>query len=1054
MKKKLLALLLMIVSVSGLFAAPFRNMPTYFTQPDGTRYDCFISGDEYYQYLHDADGFIIVNNPADNWFYYATKDANGEQIISGLIPGKGNPATFGLKPYAFISAKAIEAKHNMYKMPERKSSAKGSLHEGTIQNLVVYIKFADDADFTNNRNYYDGLFNSTSKKSLKDYYDEVSYGKLNIVSNHFPVCDMTTNLAYIDSHNRNYYQPYNATSNPNGYIEGQQASREHTLLKNAINSVKSAIEEKFTADELDINGDGEIDNICFIVRGQNGEWNELLWAHSWALYTYTVEIHNKQVNRYTWQPETQADVYTFCHEMFHALGAPDLYHYNGDSYDPVGSWDLMNSGFVHMGAWMKFRYTNQTWITDIPEITKTGTYKLKPLASSDSNCFKIRSIKSDTEFYIVEYRDATGNYEYNIPGSGLLVYRINSTLEGNANGSPDEVYIYRPGGTTTLNGNINNAYYSSGSGRTQISDNTSPSGFLTDGTKGGLNISNIGEAGTTISFNISLEITNPPASAFAQVSGTTSVVLNWESNANNDSVVIAYATSSVSSSPATNKEYQVGDKLTAGETIIYSGQESKSISQSDLLAGKTYYYKIWAKHNGIYSSGISTKVTTYCDEVNTIPYAQGFGLKRLPSCWNVLDNQHNSQVWEFNNIGEVSGFKSYTESNGFACINSAYYGLSQDQNTDLVSPAFDFTNNPFIYLQFIHYLNIELDRTEASFMYSIDSCKTWNTLKTWTSSTNNPELYAIDLSELLAGQPNVRFKWNFKANADRFWCIDDFQILDKLLTVGDVKNKNGAVVSPYRNQIVTLATTVTKIHPASGYVFTQDSSGLWSGLPIPLEANDNLWSKLKAGDSLIITSLINDASRIPYLNLPFIEVAGTAVEQQIPVREKLSTIKENVEAYKGLYVKCDSLTVDGWDNVWMLSEKPYSLYISDNDTYDYALKKDEVYNISGIYYEDAGQAYLVPLSKNDISEWVGIDGKETTKSLNSYPNPFNDYLVIELQTKATVKLFDLSGKVILQQSTSGDKTLTIDTHSLKPGVYMIEVADSNQRTVLKAIKSE
>ena len=48
----------------------------------------------------------------------------------------------------------------------------------------------------------------------------------------------------------------------------------------------------------------------------------------------------------------------------------------------------------------------------------------------------------------LEYRRKQGLYEVNTPGvdNGLLVYRINTCCGGNADGPPDEVYIYRPGG--------------------------------------------------------------------------------------------------------------------------------------------------------------------------------------------------------------------------------------------------------------------------------------------------------------------------------------------------------------------------------------------------------------------------------------------------------------------------------------------------------------------------------------------------------------------------------------------------------------------------------
>jgi hypothetical protein len=383
--------------------------------------------------------------------------------------------------------------------------------------------------------------------------------------------------------------------------------------------------------------------------------------------------------------------------MFHALGAPDLYHYNYDGNTNVGPWDLMESGFVHMGAWMKYKYADKTWVKEVPEISKAGTYTLKPLATSqDSNCFKIKSPNSESEFYVVEYRKLGGLYEKNCPGSGLLVYRIDSTLDGNAQGPPNEVYIYRPGGTTTTNGNINMAFFNNHVNRTQINDNTDPSGFLSDGSVGGLNISEIGDAGATISFNVSFDRIDQPENFFAQVSSSIGVGLYWDANANNDSVLIACSTSEISSSPVSGTNYEAGDRLYNGEEVIYVGKDLQEFAHTGLEGGTTYYYKIWSVVNARYSAALKTSATTYCDQTYTIPYNQEFKNKILPPCWNVDDPLHNNQVWEFSNIGAVD-FNSFTEKNGIACINSGYYGLNQDQKSGLISPIFDFTNNDFIY---------------------------------------------------------------------------------------------------------------------------------------------------------------------------------------------------------------------------------------------------------------------------------------------------------------------------------------------------------------------
>jgi hypothetical protein len=193
--------------------------------------------------------------------------------------------------------------------------------------------------------------------------------------------------------------------------------------------------------------------------------------------------------------------------MFHVLGAPDLYHYTDNGIMPVGTWDVMEwdqDPPQHMGCYMKFKYGG--WIGSIPQITTSGSYTLSPAISSTNNCYKIASPNSASEFFVVEYRQQTGTFESSLPGTGLLVYRINPAATGNADGPPDEVYIYRPDGTTFADGSINLANFSSDVGRTAINDATNPSSFLSNGSAGGLNISNVGSAGATISFDVAAAV--------------------------------------------------------------------------------------------------------------------------------------------------------------------------------------------------------------------------------------------------------------------------------------------------------------------------------------------------------------------------------------------------------------------------------------------------------------------------------------------------------------------------------------------------------------------
>lgn len=495
-KIKMLIMLTIMLPAALSYAVLQQNIPMTITQPDGGSFECYASGDEFFNYLHDEEGYTIIQHEINGFYYYAEKI--GEKIsASEYLVGSINPAATDFSPKVIISQAEYNRKKTRYfqnEIPNRAPS------EGVMNNLVVYISFSDQAEFGTPRSEFDVLFNDSTgtTESVYDYYQEASYEALEVESHHFPVCDLSVNLSYHDEHPRGYYSAYNATTNPIGYQNYDEVIfREHTLLVNAVNFIEEQVPLEM---ELDADDDGLLDSIGFIIRGGNNAWADLLWAHRWFLFSQDADIHGNQVWDYTFQPESQVDTYTLCHELFHLLGAPDLYRYETNG-SPYTAWDLMSSSFTHMSAYMKYRYGN--WIDEIPVITESGLYTLNPLTEPYNNCFKILSPNSQTEYFVVEYRKRVpGTYEMNIPGSGLTITRVNTEKdgEGNAGGPPDELYIFRQGGTPSYDGNVGASHFTSDIGRTSFSDSTDPYGFLSDGTLGGIFINDVGTAGETISF--------------------------------------------------------------------------------------------------------------------------------------------------------------------------------------------------------------------------------------------------------------------------------------------------------------------------------------------------------------------------------------------------------------------------------------------------------------------------------------------------------------------------------------------------------------------------
>lgn len=495
-------------------AAFVRNIPADIKQPDGVTLHEFASGDEHYNWLHDKENFTIVKNTATGYYVYATK-VNGLLEATDYVVGKVNPAQVGLTPGLLDDASVIKDKvaksvasrktKSLSRINASVATPQQAVRPGTgvYNNVVVYIQFNDQTadQWTLPRTSGEAVFNGTGVVSVKDFYNEVSAGKLNVNATFYPQTTGTYPISYTDSHPRTYYE----LSTPDGYGSdpGGSAPREHLLLKNAIDYVSSQIPSSLN---IDGNNDGFVDNVTFVIKGSTDGWSELLWPHRWQLFSQTAMIGTKQVYDYNIVFGSSLGAGVISHELFHSFGAPDLYEYSAwnNVSDAVGAWDLMASEDwntpQHMGAYMKQRYG--TWVTSIPEITATGTYSLQPVSTNSLSSYKIK-LANSTDYIVLEYRKKEGKYESQLPGSGLIVSLINES-GNNASGPVNEIYIFRKDGTFTGGGSVYTAAFSADNSLTTFNDQTNPYCFKSDGTPCGLasfGISNVSAAGSTITFN-------------------------------------------------------------------------------------------------------------------------------------------------------------------------------------------------------------------------------------------------------------------------------------------------------------------------------------------------------------------------------------------------------------------------------------------------------------------------------------------------------------------------------------------------------------------------
>lgn len=410
----------------------------------------YESGDESFRYYHDEEGYVLLRDFTDGSVNYARSDG-GVPVDSGVSVGASpeNVAAVPKMTAADFSPEYIE-ENSVWTYA---SAGKALSDENVVSNIIIFIEFKDEsASYIDDRITF---FDDEAENSLYDYFWKMSDGNIAIKS-YYPETSSGV-YVYKDSENRSYYN----ITDQNG---STRRTREAQLLTNAV----AAAKEKLTLPsdvELDVDGDGYIDSVTFLIAGSSSDdYGALLWPHSWNLddidgSSYSSEIGGVKVGDYSFNFLDSMTLGLLAHETAHVFGAPDLYHSSYD-YAPVGEWCLMQSQHdipQYMLTYVREKYIGGLAEGRIGDITASGNYELSPVDSETGRiAYRIYTENPD-EYFMVEYRRKTDSgFESGLPGSGLVVYRVrepddfessrgNIDAEYHGTGSKaDEVFVFRP----------------------------------------------------------------------------------------------------------------------------------------------------------------------------------------------------------------------------------------------------------------------------------------------------------------------------------------------------------------------------------------------------------------------------------------------------------------------------------------------------------------------------------------------------------------------------------------------------------------------------------
>ena len=677
-------------------------------------------------------------------------------------------------------------------------------NKGDLTNLVCFLRFSDETDeeaFENPMAYYEQIFNDDADgaNSVYNYFKEASYGQLFWRSTFYPQTEGTRVTSVRVRNLRNYYREKNSINDIGYSSDVERAAREQALIKEVAEYLSANLPENT---ETDSNGDGLLDNLCIIVSGRSEISNRhLLWPHRSDLALpdeKAIYIKGKKLvgylmvfddaNGYESLQPVPLNTGVLCHEMSHTLGTYDLYHVN-DKLNPVGVWDLMSDNLKvpqQMTAYTKWRYCK--WLNEIPEITEPGRYTLNPVGGplSENIAYKIKPLGSE-EYFIVEYRKKEGTFDAGLPASGLLVYRINPNYTGgnvNYNGTTrlDEQYIFRPGGSTTADGRIEDAAFSAESGRTAFGGMATYKPFYSNGTEARFALTDISGCGETISFT--LEKTEERI--FLSNSG---IILQGQAGSMNEVTVEADIDWALTGVPEWLTVTPTSGA--AGKTTLIvkttSDNESAQMRTAEIRLAGTEKPEVESVLTVSQASNLLLPPTALTAEVTdegirlswTAPFegqpvlSEDFENPENPNGWTILTT--GDRYWRWQADGKNT---APYEGNYSMYMPGAWEDLHQDEK--LISSTFAYGKTLTFYSKSI----APGKKNDVQFYLvevSSDDGETWHTvydLKNDCDVVNQFTLITIDLSPYMSDRMKIAFH-TYDTNdigLSYWWRIDDLKI--------------------------------------------------------------------------------------------------------------------------------------------------------------------------------------------------------------------------------------------------------------------------------------
>jgi len=299
----------------------------------------------------------------------------------------------------------------------------------SFNTLVILVDFSDK-DAQSTPSYFDNLIFGGGDGTVRHYYMENSYNKLDLVTVNMP---STTEWIRVPQ-THSYYVD-------GEYCTGSYPKNCQKLVEDAVDLVDPLV--NFA--DYDNNDDGWVDSLLVLHAGRGAENTgsvDDIWSHKWAInprYRDGVYIFGYATTPEYWYSPGDMTIGVIAHELGHSmLGLPDLYDTDSTSRG-IGKWSLMAAGSwngvlgstpAHLDAWCKVKSGFAEYqLIDNP----TETVVIEPSELSDTGIYMLwENNLGGNEFFLVENRKKIG-YDSSLPGEGLLIWHIDESVSHNDN---------------------------------------------------------------------------------------------------------------------------------------------------------------------------------------------------------------------------------------------------------------------------------------------------------------------------------------------------------------------------------------------------------------------------------------------------------------------------------------------------------------------------------------------------------------------------------------------------------------------------------------------